>query len=90
MLEPKGTASTVIMTDNAQAKVVTVWPWHYDEPALFIMQSQCKPVINHLSCLNPTVPFGSSIGLLTMTTFFETAVYTKSEHKYFSNITSRF
>ena len=27
--EPKGTLSIVIMNDNAPAKVVTVWPWHY-------------------------------------------------------------
>ena len=27
------------MSDNAPAKVVTVWPWHYDEPALYIF---CK------------------------------------------------
>ena len=26
------------MCDNAPAKVVTVWLWHYDEPALHIMQ----------------------------------------------------
>ena len=23
-----------LMTDNAPAKVVTVWPWRYDKPAL--------------------------------------------------------
>ena len=34
-------------------------------------------VINNLCCLNPTVPFGSSIDyrLSTMTTFFEIAVF---------------
>ena len=32
---------TVIMSDNAPATVVTVWLWHYDEPALYILQSQC-------------------------------------------------
>ena len=34
-------------------------------------------VINYLSCLNPTAPFGSSIDyrLLTLTTFYEIAVY---------------
>ena len=31
---------TVILSDNESARVVTVWPWHYDEPALCIMQSQ--------------------------------------------------
>ena len=41
ILEPKGTLGIVIMSDNAPAKFVTVWPWHYDEPALYIMQSQC-------------------------------------------------
>ena len=37
----KGTLGIVIMSDNAPAKVVTVSPWHYGEPALYIMQSQC-------------------------------------------------
>ena len=41
ILEPKGTLGTVIMSDNRPAKVFTVWPWHYDEPALYILQSQC-------------------------------------------------
>ena len=41
ILEPKGTLGMVIMSDNVPAKVTTVWPWHYDEPALYIMQGQC-------------------------------------------------
>ena len=41
ILEPKGTLGIVVMSDNAPAKVVTVWLWHYDEPALDILQSQC-------------------------------------------------
>ena len=41
ILKPKGTLGIVIMSDNAPAKVVTVWPWHYDEPALYIMQILC-------------------------------------------------
>ena len=33
--ESKGTLDTVItVSDYAPAKVVTVWPWHYNEPAL--------------------------------------------------------
>ena len=30
-----------IISDNMPVKVVTVWPLHYDEPALDILQSQC-------------------------------------------------
>ena len=37
ILEPKGTVGTVIMSDNTPAKVAIVWPWHYDDPALYIM-----------------------------------------------------
>ena len=40
IVEPKGTMGIVIMSGNAPAKVVTVWPRHYDEPALYILQSQ--------------------------------------------------
>ena len=29
ILEPKGTLGTVIISDNAPVKVVTVLPWHY-------------------------------------------------------------
>ena len=40
-LEPKGILGIVILNDNnAPAKVVTVLPWHDDQPALYIMQSQ--------------------------------------------------
>ena len=49
------------MSDNAPAKVVTVWPWHYDEPALYIYAKSMRIVINYLRCLKPTVPCGSSI-----------------------------
>ena len=41
ILEPKITLGIVILSDNAPAKVVTVWPWHYDKPALYSLQSQC-------------------------------------------------
>ena len=58
------------MSDNTPAKFLTVWPWHHDEPALYIL---CKVKAN--SNLNPTAPFGSSIDYcMTMTTFFEIAV----------------
>ena len=63
ILGPKGTLGTVKMSDNAPVKVVTVWPCHYDEPALYILQF-AMTVINYLCCLNPTVPFGSSIDYL--------------------------
>ena len=50
------------MNDNAPMKVVTVWPWHYGEPALYILHFlSVLIVIKYLYCLNPTVPFGSSI-----------------------------
>ena len=39
--EPKGTLGIVVLSDNAPAKVVTTWPWQYDEPAVYVMQSQC-------------------------------------------------
>ena len=41
ILEPKGTLGRAIISDNALAKVATLWPWHYDEPALYILQIQC-------------------------------------------------
>ena len=40
IVEPNGTSGIVIMSDSAPAKVVTVWPWHYDEPVIYIMESQ--------------------------------------------------
>ena len=66
-MEPKGTVGTVIMSDNAPAKIVTVWPWHYGGPALYMTYIHYAKsilmliVINYLYCLNPAVPFGSSI-----------------------------
>ena len=36
----KGLRGAVIMSYNAPAKFITVWPWHYGEPARYIMQSQ--------------------------------------------------
>ena len=38
-MEPKGTVGIVIMNDNTTAKFITVWLWHHDEPALYIL---CK------------------------------------------------
>ena len=40
IVEPNGTLGIVIMSDSAPAKIVTVWPWHYDEPVIYIMESQ--------------------------------------------------
>ena len=73
ILEPKGTLGVVITTDNATAKVVTVWPWHYGEPA--VLQSMLNS--NRLFVLlEPHSSFRSQYRLpvLTMTTFFEIAV----------------
>ena len=41
-MEPKGTLGIVIISDNAPAKVVTVWPWHYDEPRSILCQVNAK------------------------------------------------
>ena len=60
MLEPKGTLGIVIMSNNAPVKVLAVWPWHYGEPALYIMESQSSSNILFV-LLNPKVPFGSSM-----------------------------
>ena len=35
ILEPKGAVGIVIMSDNTPTKLITVWPWHRDEPALY-------------------------------------------------------
>ena len=59
-MDPKGTLGIVIKNYNVPPKVISVWPWHYGESALYTMQSMLI-VINYLSCLNPTVPFGFSI-----------------------------
>ena len=43
-LELKETLGTVMVSDNAPAKIIILYdvPWHYDEPALYIFQSQCE------------------------------------------------
>ena len=56
-------------------KFVTVWPWHYDEPALYIMQSQCYNSSELLELIEPHSSFRFQYRLLTMTTYFEIAVY---------------
>ena len=74
ILEPKGTLGTVIMSDNASAKVVTVWPWHY---MLNLHFAFCKvdAISNKLLVL---LELHSSsrfqYRLLTMTTFLEIVV----------------
>ena len=72
--EPKGTLSIVIMNDNAPAKVVTVWPWHY---MINLHSVLCKVGANSdnvLVLLEPRSSFRCQYRLLTMTTFFEIAV----------------
>ena len=61
------------MNDNTPAKFITVWLWHHDEPAQYILCKVNLIVINYLRNVNPTVPV-STIDM-TMTTFFEIAVY---------------
>ena len=68
------------MSDNTPAKAVTVWPWHYDEPAHSIF---CKVSANSnrlFVLLETHSAFWFQYRLLTMTTFFEIAVYIYS-HK---------
>ena len=63
-----------IMSDNAPVKFITVWPWHHDEPALYIL---CKVNSNSnklLEKFESHSSFGFQYRLLTMTTFFEIAV----------------
>ena len=62
MLEPKGTLGIVIMSNNAPVNVVTVM---YGRGIMMNLHSiLCKVDANSnkfMRCLNPTVPFGSSI-----------------------------
>ena len=69
-MEPKGTLGIVVMSDDAPAKVVTVWPWHYDEPALYLL---CKVNANSNKLfwlLEPHSSFWFQYRL-TMTTFLK-------------------
>ena len=63
------------MSDNLPAKFIAVWPWHHDEPALYIL---CKVNDNSnklLEKFEPCSSFRFQYRLLTMTTFSEIAVY---------------
>ena len=57
------------MSDNMPAKFITVWPWHHDEPAFYIL---CKVNANSNKLLEKFECHSSF--QLTMTTFFEIAV----------------
>ena len=66
------------MSDNAPAKFVTMWPWHFNEPALYIMKDNANN--NKLFVLlKPLSSFRFQYRLLTMATFFEIAVYYHNE-----------
>ena len=76
-MELKGTLGihVVIMSDKVPARFVAFRLWHYDEPALYIVQSQ-NYNNNKLSVLlEPHSSFLLQYRLLKMTTFFEIAVY---------------
>ena len=63
------------MSDNTPAKFITVWTWHYDESALYIL---CKVNANSNKLLEKFEPhsfFRLQYQLFTMTTFFEIIVY---------------
>ena len=63
------------MGDNTLAKFITVWPWQHDELALYIL---CKVNANSNKLLEKFEPHSSfrfQYRLLTMTTFFEIAVF---------------
>ena len=63
------------MNDNARAKVVTVWPWHY---MMNLHSILCKVNANNnrlFVLLEPHSTCRFQYRLLTMTTFFETAVF---------------
>ena len=81
ILEPKGTLGTVIMSD-VPAKDVTLLPWQY---LMNLHSIFCKidANSNKLSVLlEPHSSFRLQYRLLTMTTFFEIAVYLKVlDHK---------
>ena len=64
---------TVILSDNALAKVVTVWPWHYSELALYF----CKVNANSDRLFVLLEPHSStdSVPVLTMTTFLEITLH---------------
>ena len=75
ILESKGTLGTGIMSDNAPVEVVTVLPWHY------MMNLRCifckvDAKSNKLSVLlEPHSSFRFQYRLLTVTAFFEIAVW---------------
>ena len=59
ILKPRGTLGTVIASNNVPTKV-TVWLWHYLEPA--VCPKSLLIVIDYLCCmLEPAVPFCFSI-----------------------------
>ena len=62
------------MNDNVPAKFVTaVWPWYYDETALYYANSMLI-VINYLSCLNPQFLW-LPVSTIDYDNFFEIAVH---------------
>ena len=67
MMEPKGTFGIVIMNDNAPAKVVTIWPWHYDE-LNFASLWVCRPGVDFCGRLVGRLPFGK-IGQIYIHTY---------------------
>ena len=69
ILEPKGAVGIVIMSDNTPAKFITVWPWHHDERALYILSKVNVNSNKLLEKFEPHSSFPFQYRLLTMTTF---------------------
>ena len=61
------------MSDNTPAKFITVWPWHHDEPALYILCKVNADSNKLFENFEPHSSFRFQYQLLTMTTFFEVA-----------------
>ena len=63
------------MNDNTPAKFVTVWPWHHDEPALYMLRKVNANSNKLLEKFEPHSSFRFQYRLLTMTTFFKIVVF---------------
>ena len=64
------------MSGNTPVKFITVWPWHHDEPALYITCKVNASSYKLREKFEPDSSFWFKYRLLTMTTFFEIAVDT--------------
>ena len=67
----------VTLSDNASAKLITLWPW---QPALYILCKVNANSNNLLEKFEPHSSFRFQYRLETMTTFFKIAVFTNGAH----------